>query len=186
MMMWPFNPNPKKVAYLQSLIPQLQPMDIVVTRDKTPISWWIRQKTSSKWSHVFLMGENGTAYTTAFKFMQTDAVKYLMDKSFAVYRLPNLSPLQTTIGIKACKEEIGTFYPVWNFALMDFENEVNPGSTNAPTLGKAKVCSQFTSWVYEEPMNAPLLPYLHMHWQMMTPGRCVEDSRLVEQGRWEE
>ena len=45
-------------------IAEIQPMDIIVTREKNPISWWIRYKSNGDWSHVCLGGPDGPVFTT--------------------------------------------------------------------------------------------------------------------------
>lgn len=99
----------------------LRPMDVIVTRDKTPLSWMIRRETKQRFSHVCLGGAEvkgrPTIYTTAASFLRplgsftrTDAETYLRGKTYAVFRHPYVKAIHQQAGLWKCQKDLGKQY----------------------------------------------------------------------------
>lgn len=157
----------------------LQPLDIVVTRDKTPVSWWIRVRSNSEWSHVCLGGEDSTIYTTsAFGFKHVLAEDYLKKKSFAIYRMPHLHPDQLAYGLRLCRLELGKPYAYRDLLMMVLQNLKGQGIKKLKHDSPNHFCSEFVAYVYRF-IGTPLAPQKHKEPSGYTPADCIDDIRLM-------
>jgi len=185
-----------KEAYIRDyVLPRVHPMDIVAVDSFKwwqVLSWisrWIRVNTSSKFSHVFLVGElqdwQPSCYTTDFKFRQGLLKKELLKaERFIIKRMPGLVPGQITTGLAACKGEIGKSYPYLDPISMWVQNKLDPGAYKLKVDDKDKICSQMVAWTYWEKMGIPLHPGLGKHWTYFTPADCISDDRLETIATW--
>ncbi|MEB3286186.1 MAG: hypothetical protein VKJ04_01650 [Vampirovibrionales bacterium] len=156
----------------------LQPLDIIVTRDRTPISWWLRVKTGSEWSHVCLAGENKTVYTTSmFGFEHRLLEDYLKRKSFAVYRFPGLQKEQIDYGLKLCHQELNKPYAYSDLFRMILQNYRGRGVKQIKHDSQNFFCSEFVAYVYWQ-MGLKLAPQKHKEPSGYTPADCIDDQRL--------
>lgn len=170
-------------------ISDLQPMDIIVTRDKTFLSWFIRVMSGQKWSHVCLAGENGTIYTTdngftlfgkkiGNGFSHVDAEQYLKGKTWGVYRtVTPLTEQQKETGKDTCDKMIGDDYDYLGLFNMFVTNLKGEGVPDDGTP-YAKKCTETVLFVYDM-MGVHLLRHTYKTPGGVTPGEFGYDSQLL-------
>jgi hypothetical protein len=167
------------------------PMDVILT---TNFDWWnpltwsarmIREKTSSKYSHVFVGGGNGIGYTTDWRFKEVNLVDYLLEQdAFLILRYPGLTDEQKFAGLKAAAGEVGKLYPVSDILSMIVQNTIDPGAYRLKVDSPNKICSQCVGWLFRDVMKYPLLPQKHEDTSMLVPGDFEEQPGAVEIARW--
>lgn len=171
---------------LVAAVEQLLPMDILVTRTRSPISYFIRMKTNSDWSHVCLAGEDGTIFTTtATGYALVRAEKYLKGKSFAVYRHEQIDDIRRDYGLHKNRKLLEADYAYGDLLKMIGANYLGREVKEVKNADDKKYfCAEIVSETYWD-MHLPLLPHLGLKFTGFTPQRCVEDSRLHEVARVE-
>lgn len=185
-----FGSKKAKKDFIRRLSVHLRDMDIIVTRDKTPVSWWIRKQTTSLWSHVLLAGADGVGYSTGvsgFPFWRYGVVEldeYLAGKDFMIIRLRDLTDTQRAMGMTAINEEIGKPYPMTDPISMWIQNMFAPGAYKLKVNSAARICADSVAWTYER-MGRELAPHLELDTSMMTPQRCIEDHMAEDVAGWD-
>ena len=156
----------------------IQPMDIIVTRTKSPISWWIRYKTGSQWSHVCLGGPNGTIFTTTSKgYKLVRAEKYLKGKTFEVWRPQNLVNGLKQRGINYSLELIGTPYSYTDILRLLWSNVKGKGAEGVKGNSKNIYCAESVCKTYHA-MDRPLFISTRKNCNMVLPHECIIDATL--------
>lgn len=155
-------------------------MDIIVTRTRTPISWWIRWRAYSPWSHVCVAGEHDVIFTTAWNgFDAKDAADYLKGKSFAIYRFvsPDLTPEQLKAGLFFNRQMLGAPYSYKDILSLWLDSFRGHGTEGLKDASDKMFCSEAVANAYRA-MGIVLAPQLKKDPHMMLPGDCIEDIRL--------
>lgn len=162
----------------KTTLPILHPLDIIVTRDKTPLSWWIRVKSGSAWSHVCTAGEDQTIYTTGLNgFSHVPAETYLAKKSFAIYRMPFLEKAQLDYGLRLCHQQLAKPYAYRDLLALVMKNYLGQGVVGLTFNSKNFFCSEFVAYLYQQ-IGLKLAPQKHKEPSGYTPVDCTDDIRL--------
>lgn len=160
----------------------IQPMDVIVSRDWTPISLWIRIASASRWSHVFLGGKDGFVYTTNMKlqigpwkilpgYMKVPAEQFLKGKKYAVYRLPGLSNYSKDAGINFNEKILGEQYDFFGPAALWLNHFKGLGAEGVQN--KLRFCAEVVTQCYKY-MGYVLSIHLRKKPQDMLPFDCVD------------
>lgn len=162
----------------------LERMDIVVTRTHSPVSWWIRKKTNSDWSHACLIGAadpktgQPTLFTTtAWGYKQVDAAKYLNGKTYAVYRLPSMDADRIDMGVFFNRKILNTPYAWRDIFHAWLQNWKGRAIKKLAKNSKNYYCAEAVAETYKQ-MGYRLLPHRKMEPSGFMPHHCAEDVRL--------
>ena len=172
----------KKELELLKIVETLEPLDIIAcTNPKSWISYFLRIRTNSDFSHVCLMGEHGTLFTTTiFGYQLKDAVSYLRKMNFVVYRHSEMDETKRRIGLISNYSMLDIpygFFDVINLITSMFKtgSRVKKLITNTDDY----FCAEAVAYVYEE-IGLKLLAHLGYHPSAMTPQNCIEDHKLFK------
>lgn len=163
------------------------PMDIIVTREKNPISWWIRMKSNGDWSHVCLAGEDGTIFTTTISgYSLVRASNYLGKgkKDFAVFRHKDMDEIKREYGLRKNREMLEMPYGYGDLFRMVMSSYQGKAVKETKQNNKAYFCAEAVAETYQD-MGLPLLSHLGYKPSGMTPERCTEDEDVHEIFRFE-
>lgn len=156
-------------------------MDIIVTRTRNPISWWIRWRTGSEWSHILLAGEDNTVYTTTAKgYSHLQADKYLKGKEYAVYRMQPyfaLVPNQLERGLAFSNGLLGIPYAYSDFARLLGRNLFGKGTKGVKHNSSNVYCAESVAETYNA-MGIKLMPQLGKKPNEVMPHELILDYRL--------
>ncbi len=156
----------------------IKPMAIIVCRKKrSPISWWIRWRTGTEWSHVCLVGRDNTIFTTtAGGYALKRADTYLKNREYEIHEM-DLTDEQIREGFKFNHELIGTPYSYTDFARLIGRNLRGKGTKGMKNNSPNVYCAESVAMTYEK-MGITLFEKSGKKPNEMLPADCAMDHRL--------